>query len=211
MSKGKKSTKQPLGVLAPVLATAIQENLGIPCRSDDTVRELSRGIRVNFTKFVKLLGNGALEQSQLGLGHAYSRTAVKFNPNRADNMIIQTIALLDQMDKDLNTMAMRVKEWYSWHFPELKGIVSDNYMFARCAAYIKVNILHIFCMSKNTRLNVYVYIQMIINYFSECISEKIKTMLILMDIFVNLASMVYVIELILSSLVCLHQYRTNPN
>lgn len=26
-------------------------------------------------------------------------------------------ALCLQLDKDLNTMAMRIKEWYSWHFP----------------------------------------------------------------------------------------------
>lgn len=53
-------------------------------------------------------------------------------------MIIQTIALLDQMDKDINTFAMRVKEWYCWHFPELKNIVNDNFLFARCASFIKV-------------------------------------------------------------------------
>lgn len=52
-------------------------------------------------------------------------------------MIIQSIALLDQLDKDLNTFAMRVREWYSWHFPELKLVVKDNYIFARCAAYIQ--------------------------------------------------------------------------
>jgi len=56
-------------------------------------------------------------------------------------MIIQSIALLDQMDKDINTFAMRVREWYSWHFPELKNIVKDNFQFAKCAAYIKVCLL----------------------------------------------------------------------
>jgi nucleolar protein 56 len=34
-------------------------------------------------------------------------------------MIIQSIALLDQLDKDINTFAMRMREWYSYHFPEL--------------------------------------------------------------------------------------------
>ena len=52
-------------------------------------------------------------------------------------MIIQSIALLDQMDKDLNTFAMRIREWYSWHFPELRTVVKDNIMFARAAAYIQ--------------------------------------------------------------------------
>merc|ERR1712238_370109 len=40
-------------------------------------------------------------------------------------------------NKDLNTFAMRVREWYSWHFPELKDVVKDNIMFARAAAYIQ--------------------------------------------------------------------------
>lgn len=64
------------------------------------------------------------------------------NPARSDNMIIQSICLLDQLDKDLNTFAMRVREWYCWHFPELRELVKDNYMFARCAAYIKVRVAH---------------------------------------------------------------------
>merc|ERR550532_2728215 len=92
---------------------------------------------MHLNTFVKGLEGGAAEKAQLGLGHSYSRSKVKFNPARSDNMIIQSIALLDQMDKDLNTFAMRVREWYSWHFPELKEIVKDNYMFARCAAYIQ--------------------------------------------------------------------------
>ena len=32
---------------------------------------------------------------------------------------------------------MSNREWYSYHFPELVKIVSDNYMYARTAQYIK--------------------------------------------------------------------------
>lgn len=140
-SKKKKegaSTPFTLGIIDSALATAISEGIpGISCRSDDTIREITRGARLHLTHLIKGLDGGAAEQAQLGLGHSYSRGKVKFNPARSDNMIIQSIALLDQMDKDLNTFAMRVKEWYSWHFPELKDIVKDNYMFARCAALIQ--------------------------------------------------------------------------
>ena len=59
-----------------LLATAIQENLSIPCRSDETIRELARGIRLHFSKFVKPLSGGMLKQARLGLGHSYSRTKV---------------------------------------------------------------------------------------------------------------------------------------
>jgi len=111
--------------------------LGVTCRSDDTVREILRGCRLHLETYIKGLTGGAAEKAQLGLGHSYSRSKVKFNPARSDNMIIQSIALLDQLDKDVNTFAMRVREWYSWHFPELKDIVKDNIMFARSAAYIQ--------------------------------------------------------------------------
>lgn len=78
LAKSKKNRQFPLGVIDAQLATAIQENLSISCRSDETVREIIRGIRYHFTNYVKLLGNGMLEQAQLGLGHSYSRTKVKY-------------------------------------------------------------------------------------------------------------------------------------
>jgi RNA processing factor Prp31 len=31
---------------------------------------------------------------------------------------------------------MRVKEWYSWHYPELAKIVSDNVTFVKIAHHI---------------------------------------------------------------------------
>lgn len=138
ISSSEKKKKFSLGVIDSGLATAINDGMpGMSCRSDDIVREVIRGIRMHLQHFVKGLDKGGIEQAQLGLGHSYSRGKVKFNPARSDNMIIQSIALLDQMDKDLNTFAMRVREWYSWHFPELRDIVKDNYMYARCAAYIQ--------------------------------------------------------------------------
>ncbi|XP_030921123.1 nucleolar protein 56, partial [Geospiza fortis] len=75
-------------------------------------------------------------KAQLGLGHSYSRAKVKFNVHRVDNMIIQSISLLDQLDKDINTFSMRVREWYGYHFPELIKIVPDNSMYCRVAKFI---------------------------------------------------------------------------
>jgi hypothetical protein len=37
-------------------------------------------------------------------------------------MIVQAIGLLDDLDKELNTYAMRVREWYGWHFPEMTKV-----------------------------------------------------------------------------------------
>jgi nucleolar protein 56 len=52
-------------------------------------------------------------------------------------MIIQAIALADQLDKDVNTFSMRIREWYSWHFPELvKLIPSSPSQYARLVLLI---------------------------------------------------------------------------
>lgn len=71
--------------------------------------ELVRGVRLYFHKLVKGLPALAAAKAQLGLGHSYSRSKVKFNVHRSDNMIIQSISLLDQLDKDINTFSMRIR------------------------------------------------------------------------------------------------------
>jgi len=51
-------------------------------------------------------------------------------------MIVQAIGLLDDLDKELNTYAMRVREWYGWHFPELAKIIQDNVQFAKAVKFM---------------------------------------------------------------------------
>jgi nucleolar protein 56 len=132
-----KSPKFKLGLSDPKLGSAIQESTNIPCIANDVVGEVLRGIRQAFARFVDGLSDLDLRKAQLGLAHSYSRAKVKFNVNKVDNMIIQAIALLDTLDKDINTFVMRVREWYSWHFPELVKIINDNYQYARIALLVK--------------------------------------------------------------------------
>lgn len=46
-------------------------------------------------------------------------------------MIIQASALLEDLDKEINVYAMRVREWYGWHFPEMGKIIQDNLKYAQ--------------------------------------------------------------------------------
>ncbi|KAG7481273.1 hypothetical protein MATL_G00064730 [Megalops atlanticus] len=133
---GGKKKKAVLGVCDAKIGAALQEELGISCQTGGVVAEIIRGVRLHFHSLVKGLTAQAASKAQLGLGHSYSRAKVKFNVNRADNMIIQSIALLDQLDKDINTFSMRVREWYGYHFPELVKIVSENSTYCRVARLI---------------------------------------------------------------------------
>ncbi|WVQ68043.1 uncharacterized protein L199_006249 [Kwoniella botswanensis] len=138
---GKTNKKQSgvvLGVAERGLAGAIQGELGIPCDTSERALELIRGVRLHQEKILIKGGmqKGDVAIAQLGLGHSYSRGKVKFNVNRSDNMIIQAISLSDQLDKDLNTFSMRVREWYGWHFPELYKLVPDAHQYATLAVLI---------------------------------------------------------------------------
>ena len=55
---------------------------------------------------------------------------------QVDTMIVQAIGLLDDLDKELNTYAMRVREWYGWHFPEMTKIVADNIKYAKAVSFL---------------------------------------------------------------------------
>ncbi|XP_044754688.1 nucleolar protein 56 [Coccinella septempunctata] len=132
-----KRKKVKLGVNDPKLGAAITEVLDIDCDHAGAVPEVLRGVRFHFHHFIKELTLKSSGVAQLGLGHAYSRGRIKFNVHRVDNMIIQSIALLDQYDKSINTMTMRLREWFSYNFPELIKIVPENFMFARLIKFIK--------------------------------------------------------------------------
>lgn len=135
--KAEKKSKYVVGVSDPKLGASITEALNIKCDHTGAVPEIIRGIRFHFHHLVKGLTAQSSGVAQLGLGHSYSRGKVKFNVNRVDNMIIQSIALLDQLDKDVNTFSMRIREWYSYHFPELVKIIPDNYTYAKVTKLIK--------------------------------------------------------------------------
>ncbi|KAK0411511.1 hypothetical protein QR680_005687 [Steinernema hermaphroditum] len=84
-----------------------------------SISEKFPGIKISFTGVVPEIVRG-----------------VKFDVHRVDNMVIQSIALLDQLDKDINLFGMRIREWYSYHYPELYKVVPDQYKYVKCASVI---------------------------------------------------------------------------
>ncbi|CAK9149759.1 unnamed protein product [Ilex paraguariensis] len=122
---------ETLAVADSKLGNAIKEKLQIECVHNNAVMELMRGVRSQLTELISGLGAQDLAPMSLGLSHSLSRYKLKFSPDKVDTMIIQAIGLLDDLDKELNTYAMRVREWYGWHFPELAKIVQDNILYAK--------------------------------------------------------------------------------
>jgi nucleolar protein 58 len=128
----KKEVSDKLIVNDKALGAAIKDQLGIGCVNDSTTNELYRCIRA---QLAPLLGGGVTDGDmtamRLGLSHSLSRYKLKFSPDKVDTMIVQAIGLLDELDKEINTYAMRVKEWYGWHFPEMAKIVVETIDYSR--------------------------------------------------------------------------------
>ncbi|KAF8921566.1 hypothetical protein CPB85DRAFT_1271451 [Mucidula mucida] len=135
-SKSSKKSSILLAVSDSNLAHSISDEVKIPCDASANALEILRGIRLHAPNLIKGLNDVDFAKSQLGLGHSYSRAKLKFNVNRHDNMIIQAIALLDQLDKDVNLFSMRIREWYGYHFPELVKLVPDNHQYAKLVQLI---------------------------------------------------------------------------
>lgn len=126
-----KAVEDQLAVADTKLGGLLKEEMDIKCVNDDKVMELFRGVRSQMDTLLSGVEDGALRSMQLGLSHSLSRYKLRFSADKVDIMIVQAIGLLDDLDKEINTYAMRVREWYGWHFPEMARILSDNMFYAK--------------------------------------------------------------------------------
>jgi nucleolar protein 58 len=127
-----KSISDELAVADTKLGGLLKDEMQIQCVNNDLVMEVFRGIRTQIDSLLTGVEEGALRAMQLGLSHSLSRYKLKFSADKVDIMIVQAIGLLDDLDKEINIYAMRVREWYGWHFPEMAKIINDNMFYAKC-------------------------------------------------------------------------------
>lgn len=115
------------------LAVSIKDTIkGANVVHDSKTTELFRGIRSCMDELLEsTVSSSDIRAMQLGLSHSLGRYKLKFSADKVDTMVVQAVGLLDELDKEINTYAMRVKEWYGWHFPELQGLVSDNAQYSK--------------------------------------------------------------------------------
>mmetsp|Transcript_4625 Transcript_4625/g.11875 ORF Transcript_4625/g.11875 Transcript_4625/m.11875 type:complete len:500 (-) Transcript_4625:305-1804(-) len=123
---------ESLAVLDKTLGVAVNKKLGIDISVlSENLKEIMRGIRMHLVTLIEGLEEAEMNAMALGLAHTLSRFKLKFSPDKVDVMIMQAVGLLDDLDKELNNFAMRLREWYGWHFPEMGKIVTENLAYAK--------------------------------------------------------------------------------
>jgi len=129
LKKAFKKDKPALCVWEKGLASAIKKKFDVPVVVNSSSHELFRGLRAHLDVVMSEVDG---DKTQAPLAQALSRFKFKFSPEKVDIMVMQCVGLLEDLDKEANNLAMRLKEWYGFHFPELLKIIDNNETFARC-------------------------------------------------------------------------------
>ena len=73
----------------------------------------------------EFLGKGWFDE-YFSVGVALTRLRIQEQSGARDKMIIQAIEALDDIDKVINLLVSRLREWYGLHFPELDEILPKH-------------------------------------------------------------------------------------
>ncbi|MGC8583303.1 MAG: C/D box methylation guide ribonucleoprotein complex aNOP56 subunit [Thermoproteus sp.] len=111
--------------LARRLSAALQGVEIISESPDQVVAEFRRKF---WDVYLPALGVSKEEYDSLLLevSDLITRSKLRQAVEKRDLFIAQSISTVDDIDKTLNLIASRIREWYGIHFPELEELVRDN-------------------------------------------------------------------------------------
>uniref|UniRef100_H2YQL5 Nucleolar protein 58 n=1 Tax=Ciona savignyi TaxID=51511 RepID=H2YQL5_CIOSA len=127
-----KEAHEELAVADAKLGQAIKEKMNLTCVYSPATQELMRGIRAHIDSLI----SGGFNYKWLCLLYCFHCTVLLHVTKCCLPEVLYVVgveiiySLLDDLDKELNNYIMRCREWYGWHFPELK-VVTDHIAFAK--------------------------------------------------------------------------------
>lgn len=124
-----KAAERDAGVSTTVKETQLPEQFRKKLRSEETNRDTwlkEQGLEIPAAKTTRAYNEFArrvaLELARAGITKAAARR---------DLSAVQAVRAMDDLDKTLNLLAGRVREWYGLHFPEMDRIVESHETYAR--------------------------------------------------------------------------------
>lgn len=134
--KNSSKKDQPLVVIDRDLKKEIVRKIGPLFKKILTKKKIYRELyqKIDNTDTLKVFFE---KKKILTLTHTIYNRKLKFTGFKIDKIVIYTIRLIDELEKELNIYSQRLKEWYSWHFPELFSIISDISLTAKVISRIE--------------------------------------------------------------------------
>ncbi len=119
---------------SPELAQAVREEMGVEAvvEPQSTIGE---ALREDLGRFAVEVGfvETPLEMSRWihDVSMEISRMRVRKATEKRDLIVVQAIQALDDLDKTMNLLMNRIREWYGLHFPELDRLVEKHEVYAK--------------------------------------------------------------------------------
>ncbi|MFC2143922.1 NOP5/NOP56 family protein [Candidatus Aenigmatarchaeota archaeon] len=113
--------------------TADIKGMSCVCKKDNLANEILQ------SQFRKLAMDSKWASSQAEINEIMSKVQVELTKKelkkeKKDVMVMRVIAIIDEMDRELNTLSELLREWYGMHFPEMSREVGSNERFADLVA-----------------------------------------------------------------------------
>ena len=103
------------------IEVAVPSEMGENLRRNMGEYAVQTGFVNNVSELARWVHDVSMEMSQLKVRKA---------TEKRDQMIVQAVQALDDLDKTLNLLSARIREWYGLHFPELDRLVEKHEVYA---------------------------------------------------------------------------------
>ncbi|MEM4817410.1 MAG: hypothetical protein QXW95_01240, partial [Candidatus Nezhaarchaeales archaeon] len=121
--------------VAQVFVSAGFQNVKI-----ETPNKVAKAIRSQLLKLVVKIGYATSEDEAVEILHkvAFNLSAKRIVEavEKRDLLVAQAVSCIDEIEKILNILASRLREWYGVHFPELGNVIKDHEDFVRALILI---------------------------------------------------------------------------
>ena len=107
-----------------------QNGISSTLMNDDELRVLLLQ-KDSILEKAKFVSNKAQAQRELRkFAIDLSSSKIKETSEQLDLHVIQAVSALDELDKIINTVGTRMREWYGLHFPELDNLIQSLSLYA---------------------------------------------------------------------------------
>ncbi len=113
------------------LARSIVKSEVVQDENDPTISKLRNRLPSILVRLRIIESKDEYEQFVRDVSLALAKTAITEVTTKRDLYAIQTVRSIEDLDKILNLLAGRVREWYGLHFPELDRLVEKHDSYIR--------------------------------------------------------------------------------
>jgi nucleolar protein 56 len=115
---------------ASIMLLLRQSGLNSRIMSDDEQRKIQNEKPALMVKSQLARNEAEAMQKLRNFAIEFSSTRVREASEKLDLQIIQAISALDELDKLVNVLSTRMREWYGLHFPELDNLIQSPNLYA---------------------------------------------------------------------------------